>query len=219
MWARNCAIITVILKFAFGPENFPGLSRNGPHGEKENRRAKRAESGLGKKKGGVCRLCFDAAHPWYQILVSWSDCDEYPRKKKHEKPDSRQMNSSNSIILIRKIWMCLTCSSFFSCTAICFSSDATILLCVWTPPIRSPRASRFSCNSACFKKRKEHLLLEQNWLFLALRRKETKQNEEQKEFKKNIPATKAQLTRRISQVPNLIRELNACEKRRLNRLN
>ena len=90
LWARNCAIITVILKFAFGPENFPGLSRNGPHGEKENRRAKRAESGLRKKKGGVCRLCFDAAHPWYQILVSWSDCsdwslwqvsDEYPRKK------------------------------------------------------------------------------------------------------------------------------------------
>ena len=162
MWARNCAIITVILKFAFGPKNFPGLSRNGPQGEKENRRAKRAESGLGKKKGGVCRLCFDAAHPWYQILVSWSDwpdwslwqvSDEYPRKKKHEKPDSRQMNSSNSTILIRKIWMCLTCSSFFSCTEICFSSDATILLCVWTPPIRSPRASRFSCNSACFKKK------------------------------------------------------------------
>ena len=28
----------------------------------------------GRKKGrGACRLCFDAAHPWYQILVSWSD--------------------------------------------------------------------------------------------------------------------------------------------------
>ena len=30
--ARNCAIIqqVLILKFAFGPEMFPGLSRNGP---------------------------------------------------------------------------------------------------------------------------------------------------------------------------------------------
>ena len=156
---------------------------------------------------------------WLFRLITVTSKWWIPTQKKHEKPDSRQMNSSNSTILIRKIWMCLTCSSFFSCTEICFSSDATILLCVWTPPIHSPRASRFSCNSACFKKRQEHLLLEQNWLFLALRRKETKQNEEQKEFKKNIPATKAQLTRRISQVPNLIRELNACEKRRLDRLN
>ena len=32
--------------------------------EKENRRAKRAECGLGMKKGrGACRLCFDATHP------------------------------------------------------------------------------------------------------------------------------------------------------------
>ena len=52
--ARSCATIqqVVILKFAFGPEKFPGLSRNGPQGEKENRRAKRAENGLGKKGGG-----------------------------------------------------------------------------------------------------------------------------------------------------------------------
>ena len=30
LWARNCATIqqVVILKFAFAPENFPGLSRN-----------------------------------------------------------------------------------------------------------------------------------------------------------------------------------------------
>lgn len=51
------------------------------------------------------------------------------------------------------IWLSLakhlTCSSFFSCTAICFSSEATILLWVCTPPIRSPRASMSSCNSAC----------------------------------------------------------------------
>ena len=50
--ARSCATIqqVVILKFAFGPENFPGLSRNGPQCEKENRRAKRAERGLGENK-------------------------------------------------------------------------------------------------------------------------------------------------------------------------
>ena len=32
LWARNCAIIqqVLILKFAFGPEKFPGLSRNEP---------------------------------------------------------------------------------------------------------------------------------------------------------------------------------------------
>ena len=30
LWAKNCATIqqVVILKFAFGPENFPGLPRN-----------------------------------------------------------------------------------------------------------------------------------------------------------------------------------------------
>ena len=30
LWARNCATIqqVLILKFAFGPEKFPGLSRN-----------------------------------------------------------------------------------------------------------------------------------------------------------------------------------------------
>ena len=50
--ARSCATIqqVVILKFAFGPENFPGLSRNGPQCEKENRRVKRAERGLGENK-------------------------------------------------------------------------------------------------------------------------------------------------------------------------
>ena len=33
-WARNCDTIqqVLILKFAFGPEKFPGLSRNGPLG-------------------------------------------------------------------------------------------------------------------------------------------------------------------------------------------
>ena len=32
LWARNCATIQQvwILKFAFGPEKFPGLSKNGP---------------------------------------------------------------------------------------------------------------------------------------------------------------------------------------------
>ena len=32
LWARNCATIqqVLILKFVFGPEKFPGLSRNGP---------------------------------------------------------------------------------------------------------------------------------------------------------------------------------------------
>ena len=32
LWDRNCATFqqVVILKFAFGPEKFPGLSRNGP---------------------------------------------------------------------------------------------------------------------------------------------------------------------------------------------
>ena len=32
LWARNCAIIqqVLILKFAFAPEKFPGLSRNEP---------------------------------------------------------------------------------------------------------------------------------------------------------------------------------------------
>ena len=32
LWARNCANIqqVSILQFAFGPEKFPGLSRNGP---------------------------------------------------------------------------------------------------------------------------------------------------------------------------------------------
>ena len=32
LWARNCATIqqVLILKFAFGPEKFPGFSRNGP---------------------------------------------------------------------------------------------------------------------------------------------------------------------------------------------
>ena len=32
LWARNCATIqqVLILKFAFGPEKFPGLSRNEP---------------------------------------------------------------------------------------------------------------------------------------------------------------------------------------------
>ena len=32
LWARNCAAIQQVLnlKFAFGPEKFPGLSRNGP---------------------------------------------------------------------------------------------------------------------------------------------------------------------------------------------
>ena len=31
LWARNCATIqqVLILKFAFGPEKFPGISRNG----------------------------------------------------------------------------------------------------------------------------------------------------------------------------------------------
>jgi len=31
-WARNCATIqqVLILKFVFGPEKFPGLSRNEP---------------------------------------------------------------------------------------------------------------------------------------------------------------------------------------------
>lgn len=43
----------------------------------------------------------------------------------------------------------LTCSSFFSCTEICFSRDATILLWVCSPPVLSPRAPKFSCNSAC----------------------------------------------------------------------
>ena len=54
LWARNCANIqqVVILKFAIGPQKFPGLSRNGPQGEKENRWAKQAESGLGKKRRG-----------------------------------------------------------------------------------------------------------------------------------------------------------------------
>ena len=34
VWARNCDTIqqVLILKFAFGPEKFPGLSRNGPLG-------------------------------------------------------------------------------------------------------------------------------------------------------------------------------------------
>ena len=34
VWARNCDTIqqVLILKFAFGPENFPGLSRKGPLG-------------------------------------------------------------------------------------------------------------------------------------------------------------------------------------------
>ena len=54
LWARNCATIqqVVILKFAIGPQKFPGLSRNGHQGEKENRWTKRAESGLGKKRRG-----------------------------------------------------------------------------------------------------------------------------------------------------------------------
>ena len=32
MWVRNCAAFrqVVILKFALGPEKFPGLPRNGP---------------------------------------------------------------------------------------------------------------------------------------------------------------------------------------------
>ena len=32
LWARNCSTIQqgLILKFAFGPEKFPGLLRNGP---------------------------------------------------------------------------------------------------------------------------------------------------------------------------------------------
>ena len=33
LWARNCALTiqqVLILKFAFGPEQFPGLLRNGP---------------------------------------------------------------------------------------------------------------------------------------------------------------------------------------------
>ena len=32
LWDRNCATFqqVVILKLAFGPEKFPGLSRNGP---------------------------------------------------------------------------------------------------------------------------------------------------------------------------------------------
>ena len=31
-WARNCGTIqeVLLLKFAFGPEKLPGLSRNGP---------------------------------------------------------------------------------------------------------------------------------------------------------------------------------------------
>ena len=34
LWARNCVNNqhVLILKFAFGPEKFPGLSRNGPQG-------------------------------------------------------------------------------------------------------------------------------------------------------------------------------------------
>ena len=34
VWARNCDTIqqVLILKFAFGPEKFPDLSRNGPLG-------------------------------------------------------------------------------------------------------------------------------------------------------------------------------------------
>ena len=34
VWARNCDTIqqVLILKFVFGPEKFPGLSRNGPLG-------------------------------------------------------------------------------------------------------------------------------------------------------------------------------------------
>ena len=34
VWARNCDTTqqVLILKFAFGPEKFPGLSRNGPLG-------------------------------------------------------------------------------------------------------------------------------------------------------------------------------------------
>ena len=31
--------------------------------KKENCQAKQAEQGLREKKGGACRLCFDAAHP------------------------------------------------------------------------------------------------------------------------------------------------------------
>ena len=34
LWARNCATIqqVLILKFVFGPEKLPGLSRNEPRG-------------------------------------------------------------------------------------------------------------------------------------------------------------------------------------------
>ena len=34
LWARNCATVqqVLILKFAFGPEKLPGLSRNEPQG-------------------------------------------------------------------------------------------------------------------------------------------------------------------------------------------
>ena len=81
LWARNCAIITVILKFAFGPENFPGLSRNGPQGEKENRRAKRAESGLGKKKGESVDFVLtppihDTRFWCHDLIVQIDHCDK-----------------------------------------------------------------------------------------------------------------------------------------------
>ena len=40
-------------------------------GKKENRRIKRVEHGLWEKNdGGDYRLCFDAADPGYQILLS-----------------------------------------------------------------------------------------------------------------------------------------------------
>ena len=41
LWARNSAAIKQfwILKIAFGPERFPGLSRNGPQDPKKQRKS------------------------------------------------------------------------------------------------------------------------------------------------------------------------------------
>ena len=68
-------MVTILLLF-LGQSlwKFPRFSMQKwlPHEERPKKKKKKSMSAR-KKRWWCCRFCFDDAHSWYQILVSWSD--------------------------------------------------------------------------------------------------------------------------------------------------
>ena len=69
-------MVTILLLF-LGQSlwKFPRFSMQKwlPH---EERQKKKNQWVQGKNRWWCCRFCFDDAHSWYQILVSWPDCSD-----------------------------------------------------------------------------------------------------------------------------------------------